>query len=122
MLKDYNVITFKDKKKKNDVYCEINLPKEYRDVIKMTIGDKESYIKIKDFYSVCLLLVKSGQLESLLPNRERKVKKYKRQLTIIANKDIKKGERIIATYEVDVPQVVADNIKKEIQNGNNIKK
>lgn len=116
MITGQNQITFKDKKKKNDVICEINLPKEYRDVIKMSIGDKESYIKIKDFYGVCLMLVKGELLDSIIPDVERKVKKYKRQLTIIANKDIKKGERIVATYEVNVPVIIeqnANSFKKE---------
>jgi len=112
MLKDNNVITFQDKKKKNNVECEINIPGQYRDVIRMKIGENESYIKIKDFYGVVLMLVKGNQLDSIIPDKERKVKKYKRQFKMIAKKDIKKGEEIICTYEVDIPRVITDNYEQ----------
>lgn len=109
---EHNIVTFKDKKGKNDVKCEVSIPNERKDLIKMTICNKESYIKIKDFYGVCLLLVKSKLLEKIIPYRERKVKKYKRQIKLIAQKDIKKGEEIITTYEVNVPQIIDENTKK----------
>lgn len=109
MLTEHNEVKFKDTKGKNDVLCEINLPDENMNTIKMTMGGLTSFIKIKDFYTVCLMLVKGKQIERLFPIHERKVKKYKRQIKLIAQKDIKKGEQIIVTYEVDVPQVIKEN-------------
>lgn len=111
MLTEYNEITFKDREGKNDLKCEINLPNKHKNDIKLTIGEKESWIKIKDFYSVCLMLVKNKQIERLFPVIERKVKKYKRQIKVKAMKDIKKGEEIVVTYEVDVPVIVEENKK-----------
>jgi hypothetical protein len=116
MLTEYNQITFKDKKKKYDTICEINLPGEKKDVIKIQIDGRESYITIKDFYGVCLMLVKGNLIDDLLPNVERKVNKYKRQIKVIAQKDIKKGEEIIVTYEVDVPKIITDNYKENAKN------
>ena len=114
MLTEYNEVKFIDQKHKNDVLCEINIPGERKDVIGFTLRGITSFIKIKDFYSVCLLLVKNKQIEKLFPIIERKVKKYKRQIKLIAQKDIKKGETIVVTYEVDVPQVIKENDRKNI--------
>lgn len=108
-MTEHNIVTFKDKKGKNDVACEICIPKERKDLIKMTIAETSSWIKIKDFYTVCLMLVKGKQIDRLFPIHERKVKKYKRQIKVKAQKDIKKGEEIIVTYEVDIPRIITDN-------------
>jgi len=116
MLTEYNQITIKDKSDgRKDLLFEINLPKMRRDLIKLTLAGVSSFIRIKDLYSICLMLVKSKQIEKLFPIIERKVKKYKRKFELVAQKDIKKGEKIQVIYEVDVPVI-------EKQNGDNIKK
>lgn len=75
-------------------------------------GNKAS-IKLSDFYSFALNIFTPEQLDKMLIDTMMEVTEYTRQLTVKAEKDIKKGEEIVVRYKVVVPEIIKQKINEQ---------
>ncbi len=108
MLTEKNIALLKDEKKKNNTSIEFD-PKKSKKRLKITIKGKDSFVSIDDLYNVMLAVIdldkKTEMIQaSLIPMIE-----FKRKVTLMAEKDIKKGETIVTYVPINVPKVIVEN-------------
>ena len=111
MLKSHNFCLLKDNKGDNDVEVEINFDKKQPDVIKMVMGGKTAVINKRELYSMTLLIADEIAQEELMPVNKIDVTQFTRSIRLKAEKDIKKGEEIIANVEIEVPTYLKKKFK-----------
>ena len=103
MLKSHNFCLLKDSEGKNDVNVEINPDKKHIDIIKLTMNGKTATINKKELYTIAYLIADEEAQDRMTPTVNVEVTKYVRSIKLKAEKDIKKGEIIVANVEVEVP-------------------
>lgn len=108
MLEEQTTLTLEDQSKNNNIECEIEPKKE---VVKLKLGDKTSYIKMDDIYALALLILTPDKRDLLLPVRQTKITKYMRQHRVKVKNDIKKGQEMVVNCEIDVPTITENSIK-----------
>jgi hypothetical protein len=97
-----NIAELKDINGKNDIAIKVE-GKEYVEIIS---GKRKSKINFLDLYNIVFIIANEEQKCNLIPTFEERIKEHRVQLTIKAQKDIKKGEDIIVNYAVKTPQKV----------------
>ena len=111
MLKSHNFCKLTDKEGQNDVEVEINFDKKQPDVVKMVMGGKTAVINKRELYSMTLLIADEIAQEELMPVKKMDVTQFTRSIKLKAEKDIKKGEFIIANVEIEVPTYIRKKFK-----------
>jgi len=112
MLEDFEKCKLPDQSNaRNDLDIDID-PK--KDTIDVRVGDKKAVIKKKDLFSLAFVIADPDEQADMVPIKQTKIRKYKRQYRIKAAKDIKKGEDIIFSTEFDVPLEVYNGLAKDI--------
>jgi len=117
MLKKHSLGNLPDQSKNhNNLSVEIFPDK---DEVKLLLGKKEAWIKIKDLYGLVFLMVGDKEKDSMIPVQEIKGDRYIRQLHIICQKDMKKGEELVINYNVDIPKTISYKESNEYNNKDN---
>jgi hypothetical protein len=113
IIKDYNKCILGDLKKQNDITAEINFSKEedLADCVRLTVGGKSALIPVKELHSLVWMVVDSQQREEMTPVVQKNIRYVEGYHKIQAKKDIKKGEYIMARYQVPVEERVVQGLK-----------
>jgi len=95
MIKDYT------KFEQDGIKIEVNWNKKVTPCkeIKVTMGDKVGIIPRQDFYAMMFIFGDSEQQAQLVPASELVVHEVRCKLSVIAKKNIKKGETINLTHK-----------------------
>lgn len=101
-----NKALLSDSNKKNNIVVTIR----GKSNLKMCMGDLCAYIPIQELYQLLLVVTNEEQRANMLSFKKREMMKFIRQHTVVAQKDIKKGEHLVVNCEVNVPKMVIDNI------------
>jgi len=115
MILSHNKATLSDKKRKNDIEVEINKGGEGQNFVEMSMRDKDknkisAIIPIKELYSLIFTLVGPEEQAELMPVRRTQMTTFRRKHIIIAKKNIKIGEKISFTSEINVPTVIEEGL------------
>jgi hypothetical protein len=113
MIEEYDQTKIEDLRGRNDVTLEINFSSnpDLKETVKIEIGGKEAIIPIKYLYSFVFMVANSEQQERLMPVRQTLVRKIVKQHRILAKRDIKKGEYVVARCETNVPVEIWEGLK-----------
>ena len=97
----------------NDITAEINFSKEedLADCVKLTMGGKTAMIPIKELHSLVWSVADANQRDDLTPVVSRNIRYVEGYHKIQAKKDIKKGEFIVARYQVPVEERIVEGLK-----------
>lgn len=113
MLQTQNKVVVPDLKGKNDVSFEVNFSDnpDLKECVKVEINGSEAIIPIKDFYGFVFVIANEEQQERMLPVRQTTVRKITKLHKIQAQKNIKKGEFVVARCETNVPVEIFEGLK-----------
>lgn len=117
MIKTHNKATLEDQEGVNPVDFEVNYDKDHRDYIKVTLNGKISVIKKDDLWNLVFSIVKKDQQDKMVPVLKNEMVRYQKQHEIELQKDMKKGEIVIAHCAVNVHKEIDDSIRREIEEG-----
>jgi hypothetical protein len=120
MMKGNNIATLKDLKGINDIEVEVNKNDKQQNFVEIRMKDRDgdwirSSIQIKDLFGLVFMIVGEKEQEELMPVRKTEVRVYERQHRIKLNKDMKKGEIVVANCRVDIPLMVEEGLSKLIE-------
>src|SRR3990167_8666547 len=115
LVQDYNKCVLNDIRGSsgNDITAEINFSEqaELADCVKLTMGNKTAMISIKELHSLVWSVANANQRDDLTPVVQRNIRYVEGYHKIQAKKDIKKGEFIMARYQVPVEERVVQGLK-----------
>lgn len=111
----HNKCSLPDQAKRNDLNIEIFPDKTD---VKISIKGVDSWVKIKDLYTLVFLLVDDEKREQMMPIKQTTIRKYVRQHRVRLKKDLKRGQEMVVNCEIDVPEIVEYNIKGLIKKRN----
>ena len=115
LIQNYNKCTLNDIRGSsgNDITAEINFSKEedLADCVKLTMGGKTAMIPIKELHSLVWSVADANQRDDLTPVVSRNIRYVEGYHKIQAKKDIKKGEFIVARYQVPVEERIVEGLK-----------
>ena len=113
IIQDYNKATLNDLKNQNNITVEINFSdkEDLADCVKLTMGDKSALIPIKELHSLVWMVVDANQREEMTPVVQKNIRYVEGYHKIQVKKDIKKGEYIMARYQVPVEERVVQGLK-----------
>lgn len=113
MIEEYDQAKIEDLRKRNNVTLEVNFSSDtdLKETVKIEIGGKEAIIPIKYLYSFVFMVANHEQQDNLLPIRHTLVRKIVKQHRIMAKKNIKKGEYVVARCETNVPVEIWEGLK-----------
>src|SRR3990167_5692293 len=77
---------------------------------KITVDGKEAILERDDLYALMMLFGDEEQQSDLIPVVKTQVRAITRLITIKAQKDIKRGEKISFAYEYFVPERVYESL------------
>lgn len=115
MITEHQKVGIQDKSSSKEVALELNWNNSVTpNDVKITIGDETAIVDLKDLYFFVFTAGTADMQSDLMPVRQTQVYKQIRQHRIIANKDIKRGQMIIANCEIDIPVSVVDGLRGEL--------
>lgn len=83
-------------------------------VIPTQIGSDSLLLDKGDLWKALFIISKEDEQEQMLPDKYQHSRVYKKRVTIEADKDIKKGEKIIFTVDWMLPEaLLPDDLKNE---------
>jgi hypothetical protein len=115
MMTGNNVATLSDKNKRNDIEVEINKGGEQKEYVEIRVKDDrgewiKSYISIKELYGLIFMLVGEEEQKDMMPVQKTEVRVYERQHRIKLNKNMKKGDIVVANCRIEVPLIVEEGL------------
>lgn len=113
MIKNYAKAEIVDGLNKNNLFLEVNFDENNKDLIKIALGDKVCVIKKDDLWNFVFSIVETDKQRKMIPISKTDFESYKKQHEILLQKDMKKGETVVAHCVVNVRQEVVDAIKRE---------
>ncbi len=113
MIEEYDQAKIEDLRKKNNVTLEVNFSDnpDLKETVKIDVGGREAVVPIKYLYSFVFLVANHEQQDDLMPIKQTLVRKIVKQHRILAKKDIKKGEYVVARCETNVPVEIWEGLK-----------
>lgn len=116
MLKDFARYIFPDKAGGNNLTFEVNYSPEDKDMamIRWKCGDKTGFIERKHLFEFLWVIGKPEEQRKMIPQKLRKTRYIQKTIGIKATKDIRKGEMINCTINLDIP-LSEEEIVGEIQ-------
>ena len=111
MLKSHNFCLLKDSEGENDVNVEINPDKKHLDIVKLTMDGKTATINKHELQSLVFMISKADTQAEMAAMKSVSVTQCIRSIKIKAQKDIKKGEEIIANVAIDIPTYLKKKFK-----------
>lgn len=114
-IKTTNIADIKDQRGINDVEFKVNFDKDEKDLIRIAIQDKTSYIKRSDLWNFVFTIVKADQQAQMIPVVKTEMVQYLKQHTVELQKDMKKGEILAVNCKVNVRKEIDEAIRREIE-------
>lgn len=104
MITEKKDFLLEDKNKVNDFHMVYD-PKEEKMLVYVEVDGKrvEAFIDKKELWSVAFAVSSEKDQETMIPVETRTTRVFRKQVTIRASKDIRKGESIVATVKFTVP-------------------
>lgn len=108
MLDAYEKFRMIDQAKKNDFFAEVNYSSN-KDVIncqvvKFTFPDgKESFVDKKHLIEMLFAMGTENEQTDMVPYKITRAKWYETILSVVAKKDIRKGEKIVFPIKITLP-------------------
>lgn len=95
--------------------------------VKITIGKASKSMPLKEFWGIAFAMSTDKEMkDKLLPVRQTEMMKFKKVHNVELKNDMKKGERLVFTCNIDVPLLVIegmrDIIEKEVEGSKEILK
>jgi hypothetical protein len=125
MITSHNIATLSDNNGKHNIEVEINKSGEGQNFVEMSMKDERgkkisAFIPIKELYALTFSIVGEDEQTDLMPVRKTTMTTFRRKYIIEAKRNIKKGEKITFTGEINVPTVVEEGLqgileKKEVK-------
>ena len=115
MLYEPQKVAIPSKTNSKELELELNWNKKVKPTdVKVTVGKEELVIDLKDLFYFVFTAGTADMQADLMPVRQTKVYKQIKQHRILINRDIKKGEYIVANCETDIPVSVVDTLRGEL--------
>lgn len=113
MMEEYDQMKIEDLRGRHDVKLEVNFSgnSELKETVKIEIGGEEAVIPIKYLYSFVFMVANHEQQDNLMPIKQTLIRKIVKQHRIMAKKNIKKGEYVVARCETNVPVEIWEGLK-----------
>jgi len=115
MIKNHAKATIKDISGINDVDFEVGFDPKNKNIIKVTLAGKVSFISKDDLWNFVFSVVQTNQQQRMIPVIKDEMIRYQKEHQIELQKDMKKGEIVIAHCAVNVKQEVADALRRDIE-------
>lgn len=114
MLQEHNKAVIPDLNGKHDVGLEVNWRTDLDRVVRISLGDKEAVIPMRELYGFVFVAADAEQQMEMLPVRKTTITKYVRQHKVKAKEAIRPGQELVVNCEIDVPTIVQDGLRKDI--------
>ena len=83
-----------------------------KDEVKITIGKETRYIKVKELWGMAFEFSKDPVMkDQLMPVRQTEMMKFKKVHQVQVKNDMKAGETLTFTCNIDVPTLVIDGFR-----------
>lgn len=115
MIKEQERFQLKDLNGVHDIKIDVQWNKGSEKLAKLTIGDKQSVIKIVDLYKFVFVACDAEQQDDLLPMRQTQVRKYIKQHKVQVKKNLKPGDFLVVNCEIDVPLTVTEGLNGSLK-------
>jgi|GEM_PF-2640116 len=103
----------KDQNEINDVGLDINFDEKYPESVRIAIGDNVSIVKYSDLFSFMFVLATKEQQSLMMPVKQELGHQYMKEIQVKLTKDLKKGEFMVVQVPINVPNIVAQEIKEK---------
>jgi len=115
MIKTTARAILQDQEGINNVTFDVNFSKDHKDFVKITIGNKISVIKRDELWNFVFSIVTADKQQQMVPVIKQEMLQYVKQHTVELQKDMKKGEVVAVNCKVNVPELVVDAIKRDLE-------
>ena len=123
MLVGFEKFRVADENKKNDFFVEVNFSRNPKidkcKVLRITFpGGEKAYIKKEHLMAILFAIGKEEEQRKMIPTRVQRVKWYETVVSVIAKKDIQRGERIVFPIKLSLPgpeEEVIQDIRSRIK-------
>ena len=115
MLKNHAKAKIKDISGINDVDFEVNWDPKQKNSIKVTLGGKISHISKDDLWNFVFTIVQTSQQQRMIPVLKHEMIRYQKEHQIELQRDMKKGEIVIAHCAVNVKEEVDSAMRRELE-------
>lgn len=102
---------------KNPVTLDVNFDEAHPECVKITLNGKESIVKYTDLFSFLFVLATKEQQAKMIPVKEELGYQYMKQVRVKLSKDLKAGEEMVVNVPINVPKIIEDEIKFELEQG-----
>jgi len=102
----------------NDIEFDVNWDSKNKNSIKVTLAGKVSFISKDDLWNFVFSIVQTSQQQRMIPVIKDEIIRYQKQHSIELQKDMKKGEVVVANCAVNVKKEVDDAIRRELEEEN----
>lgn len=107
-----NIIIHDRGNKARDIPCEIN-----EDGVTISIpGGETIVVSQQELVTLAFVAAKPEFQDYLVKSTTQEVRVYKKQHTVKVQKDLKAGEEMVVNCEVNIPVLIENRIKEELQN------
>lgn len=117
MINKQNIAILTDTLNNGQVSFEVNWDPNYQDSIRITLGEHQAIIARSQLFEFMFMLATPEQQVDMIPVKKTEMIQYIKQHVVKAEKDIRMGEQIVVNCRVNVPQTIADAIKRKIEEG-----
>lgn len=115
MIKTHNIATLQDKQGINDVSFEVHWDPNDKDSIKVELAGKISFISKDDLWNMVFSIVEAEKQQKMVPVIKNEMIRYQKEHQIELQKDMKKGEIVIAHCAVNVHEEIDKAIRRELE-------
>jgi hypothetical protein len=82
-----------------------------KETIRMTVGKEKRSFKFGELYAMVFAIADEEKQSDMMPVRQTEVVTYRRIHNVMLKKDMKKGQKIRVSCEINVPQIVNEGLK-----------
>lgn len=116
MIKSYEKFRIGDENKQNDFFLEVNWNKDKKisgcKMIRVTFPDgKQAYIKKEYLMAALFVIGNETEQQSMIPQKVARVKWYETVVSVVAKKNIAKGEKLTFPIKLSMPTAEEEVIR-----------
>ena len=104
----------KDQVEVNNINLDVNFDEGYQDCVRFDIGGKTSIVKYSDLFSFMFVLATKEQQALMMPVKQELGHQYMKEIQVKLTKDLKKGEFMVVQVPINIPDIVAEEIKNSL--------
>jgi len=125
MIEEHEEFILFDKDKRNNITAEVNWNPDNEktnkcQIIRFKMGKKEALISKKELNALLFVIGKRNEQRKMVPMKITNVRHYKTTVSIMATRDVRKGEIIRGPVTITLPAVseeVIGAVAKEVKQG-----